>query len=68
MNLFSAVKSFFPKGVFARSVTVLAGGTALGQAIVTLASPLLTRLYGPEDFGVLALYTAILSILLVVAS
>lgn len=53
---------------FVRSVAVLAGGTAAGQAIVVLSSPILTRLYTPEDFGVLAVYVSILSILVVVAS
>ena len=57
-----------PRGRFARSVAILAGGTALGQAPVLLASPVLTRLYSPEDFGVLAVYVSILSTLVVVAS
>lgn len=57
-----------PRGRFARSVAVLAGGTALGQAIVVLASPTLTRLYTPDNFGVLAVYSSILAILSVVAS
>lgn len=56
------------RGSFARNVAVLAGGTALGQAITVLASPILTRLYAPEDFGVLAVYSSILGILSVVAS
>ena len=43
-----------PKGGFVRSVAVLAGGTGLGQAVVVLASPLLTWIYTPEDFGTLA--------------
>lgn len=43
-------------------------GTALGQIIVFLSSPILTRLYSPEDFGVLNLYTSILSFLLVLCS
>jgi O-antigen/teichoic acid export membrane protein len=58
----------FPKGGFARNVAVLAGGTALGQAVVVLASPILTRLYTPEDFGALAVYASILLVLVVVAS
>ncbi len=40
----------------------------MGQGLVVLALPLLTRLYTPEDFGVLAVYVSILSILVVVAS
>ncbi|MGB9898195.1 lipopolysaccharide biosynthesis protein, partial [Thermanaerothrix sp.] len=39
-----------------------------GQAITVLVSPVLTRLYSPEDFGVLAVYSSILGILSVVAS
>ncbi len=57
-----------PRGKFARHVSILAGGAALGQLIAILAAPLLTRLYTPEDFGVLAVYTSILSLITVVAS
>lgn len=57
-----------PRGRFARSVTLLAGGTALGQAITVLVSPILTRLYTPEDFGVFGVYASILEIVTVVAS
>ena len=62
------IKKFLPKNPFARSVSVLAGGTAAGQGIIVLASPLLTRLYSPEDFGLLAVYASLLGILGVVAS
>ena len=41
----------------------LAGGTAGGQLIFILASPILTRLYTPESFGVLATFTAILALI-----
>jgi O-antigen/teichoic acid export membrane protein len=44
---------------FTRSVLTLMGGTALAQAIPLLASPLLTRLYTPEQFGALALLLAL---------
>jgi O-antigen/teichoic acid export membrane protein len=63
-----SVRANLPRGQFARGVAMLAGGTALGQAITVLASPILTRLYTPEDFGVLAVYASILNILLVIAS
>jgi O-antigen/teichoic acid export membrane protein len=62
------VRASLPEGRFARSVILLAGGTALGQAITVLASLILTRLYKPEDFGILAVYSSILGILSVVAS
>ncbi|WP_284456198.1 lipopolysaccharide biosynthesis protein [Alloalcanivorax xenomutans] len=53
---------------FSRSVGVLMGGAVGGQVILVAASPLLTRLYSPHDFGVLAIYVSILSIFVVVAS
>ena len=49
-------------------MSVLAGGTAVGQAVTVLASPLLTRLYTPEDFGLLAVFASLLMTLGVVAS
>lgn len=62
------IRNLLPKNRFARSVSVLAGGTAVGQAIQVLASPVLTRLYTPDDFGILAVYGSLLMILGVVAS
>lgn len=50
---------------FTKSVAVLAGGSAFGQVLLILISPILTRLYEPADFGTLAVYSAILNILVV---
>lgn len=47
---------------------MLVGGTALGQAILLAASPMLTRLYTPEDFGTAAVFTSIVGVIAVVAS
>ena len=52
---------------FVRSVGVLVGGTALAQALMVLVLPLLTRLYTPEDFSVLAVYASIFGIISVTA-
>lgn len=52
---------------FVRSVGVLAGGTAFAQALSVLALPILTRLYTPADFSVLAVYTSALAMIAVVA-
>lgn len=51
------------KNEFIKNVFTLASGTSIAQAIPILASPVLTRIYSPEDYGLLALYTAILPIL-----
>ena len=52
---------------FVRSVGVLVGGTAFAQAITVLVLPLLTRLYTPIDFSLLAVFASILAIISVVA-
>lgn len=48
---------------FFRSVLTVTSGTAVSQLVVILVSPLITRLYSPNDMGVLASYTAIAGIL-----
>jgi O-antigen/teichoic acid export membrane protein len=52
---------------FATDVLKLVTGTTLAQVITVLASPVITRLYGPEAFGFLAVFTSITSIIGVVA-
>jgi len=46
----------------------LASGTAIAQAIPVLIAPILSRLYTPDDFGVLALFMSIAAILSVIAT
>ncbi len=46
----------------------MVSGTAAGQALVILSSPILTRLYSPGDFGVLAVYTAVLAFVVLISS
>lgn len=52
---------------FVRSAGVLVGGTAAAQALTVLALPIITRLYTPADFSVLAVYAAIVGLTSVVA-
>ena len=47
---------------FARSVAILAGGTAAAQLIALAISPLLTRLYRPDQIGEFAVYLSIILI------
>lgn len=50
---------------FSKSVMLIAGGTAFAQALGVLLSPFITRLYSPEDFGLLSLYSAVVTLLVV---
>lgn len=72
MNIFTLLVDkllkFLPNNAFVRNISILVGGTASSQLIIVLASPLLTRLYAPEDFGVLAVYSSILAFFTVIAS
>src|SRR5690606_24663663 len=52
---------------FAAAVAKLVSGTLGAQLIGIAALPVLSRLYTPSDFKALAVYTAIVSILSVVA-
>lgn len=53
---------------FLGSALLMLGGTALAQAIPLLTAPLLTRLYGPEQFGALATFVGAVTVLSVVAT
>jgi O-antigen/teichoic acid export membrane protein len=64
MDLFKRIHN----SKFALNVIKLITGTALGQAIIVLASPVLTRIYSPSDFGILAIYISIVSIASVIIS
>lgn len=55
------------RGGFMRAVLVLVSGTALAHALTALALPFLSRLYQPADFGLLAVFSGLLSILSVSA-
>ena len=41
---------------FAKNIAMIAGGTAFAQIIGTLAMPIITRLYNPQEYGVLTVY------------
>jgi O-antigen/teichoic acid export membrane protein len=47
---------------FARNTAILTLGTAFAQALTILAMPVLSRLYTPADFGLLAIFVAVSSI------
>jgi len=57
-----------PKSEFTRNVLTLMTGTTMAQAIPLAVSPILTRIYSPEDFGLLALFMSMAVILSVMAT
>lgn len=55
-------------GGFVRNAGMLSLGTLAAQVLTFLSYPLLTRLYSPDDFGVVAVVSMMVSILAIVAS
>ncbi|MFB9861015.1 lipopolysaccharide biosynthesis protein [Salinicoccus siamensis] len=50
------------KSNFAKNIMIIASGTASAQLLTAALSPVITRIYSPEDYGVLTVYIAILSL------
>lgn len=48
-------------GGFLKNIVVLASGTALSQVVNFLFIPLIARIYGPEAYGVLGYYSALIT-------
>lgn len=50
--------------IIARSIAVMFGGTVLAQGVTFVVTPMLSRLFSPEDFGVLGAFVAILTVVI----
>lgn len=53
---------------FVRNVAIVASGTASAQVIMVVSSQFLTRIYGPEAFGMFGVYSSIIAIITPVAA
>jgi O-antigen/teichoic acid export membrane protein len=47
---------------YIRNIITLMAGTGLSQVIPLVLSPVLTRIYSPDDFGVLAIFSSIAAV------
>lgn len=63
----NGAKSLFANE-FIRHVATLLTGTVASQALMLLLTPVLSRLYTPEDYGLFSVYASILSTLTVIAA
>jgi len=52
---------------FTSDVLILASGTIFAQILTIFVAPFITRLFGPESFGIWALYGSIVGIIVVIA-
>ncbi len=58
----SRIKRYINKSDFIKNLLTLVSGTAVAQALPILASPILSRLYTPQEFGTLAVFVSIVMI------
>lgn len=58
----SLKNTYLRKGSFVTNFFTLMLGTVVAQSITIVVSPVLTRLYGPSDFGIYGVYASIVSI------
>ena len=63
MLLSYRIRSFLKGNRFAGNVLKLAGGTALGQGLVVVSTPVITRLYTPAEMGILGIFMAFVGFL-----
>jgi O-antigen/teichoic acid export membrane protein len=65
----SKIKGIFaPGSEFSKNFLILFRGTLIAQAIPMILMPVLTRLYSPDDFGVLELFISVSTILGTIAN
>lgn len=62
------IKRIIPKNEFTRNVLTLMTGTTVAQVIPLAVSPILTRIYTPEEFGLFGLFFAIVTMLSVIVT
>ena len=63
----SRVRHLLPEKSFIGKLLVLTSGTVVGQALLLLSSPLLTRFFAPAEFGLFAVFAALAAIFGVIA-
>jgi O-antigen/teichoic acid export membrane protein len=67
-SLLTKFGSYEASTSFLRNAGLLAGSTAVTQILFLFLSPILTRVYSPEDFGMLGVFVSLLSISLPITS
>jgi O-antigen/teichoic acid export membrane protein len=54
--LIKGIITRFSRSEFLKNTTILSSGTAIAQAISIITAPVLTRIYFPQDYGILGIY------------
>lgn len=68
MKLLLLIKQKLLNNLFVRNVLTLMTGTTVAQIIPMVVAPLLTRIYTPNDYGLLALFSSLSAFFSIVAT
>lgn len=66
-GMYTRLFNYVRQNRLVRNVGILTGGTVAAQALLAVSMPILTRLYSPGDFNLLAVYASVLSLITVVS-
>lgn len=66
--MINRIRSYINRSEFLKNSLTLFTGTTIAQIIPLLISPILSRIYDPSDFGLLALYMSTVSLVSVFAT
>lgn len=61
-------QKYIPEGSYSDNFFTMVSGRIIGQTIPILLTPLLTRLYSPQEFGLFAIFVAVTAILSLLAN
>lgn len=62
------IKKYIGESSYKKNVLFLMSGRVIAQVLPILLTPLLTRIYSPEEFGVFAVYYTVVSLVSMVSS
>ena len=62
------IRAWYDRSSTLRNVLAIASGAMVGRAMVFAAAPVISRIYSPDDFGLLATFAAFLALLVAAAS
>lgn len=68
LSVITARVHHFARRPFIRDVFTVASGTAVAQGVAMAFAPFITRLYGPEAFGLQALFMSVVSLLSIISA
>ncbi|MFK4785461.1 lipopolysaccharide biosynthesis protein [Fusobacterium sp. MFO224] len=57
------LKNYFKKNRMFKNILLIISGSVFSRVITLLLSPVITRIYSPEDYGILSMYSAILGMI-----